>query len=487
MELFSKAPKIVKKQEDLTAGIGLVQVPKPKETDEEDDFRDVSLTTPDPSDEALYRPFWELDQKLVDLADPHKKDILPHDVLLPGTTTLAGMPVRIAHTMSNRARNVITHNQHHEVTRISDIGKTGAGKTTLDWYFIHQIHTIAEKEYGIHYAVIWATKKELRSFGEWIKTLPYGVNLIIVFEDISFETEKMGKKAKLDLKQIMTEIRHYLGDIKLIVFYNYHYTRGLDKQMRDSDLYLITSFSKEENQNMRALFGYWEGPKFANFKKCLKTGTTKGYFIVPCPPPMHNKFYQYRWKQLRICMVDDFGDLGFGLYLDPGQHDPGKYGCNLCVPPDKRIGKEVPAPVWYKTGCDAFGKPKFDSVLRNVLYFMGAKLCYNGTNYDALKWIKKHIKEDRVSLDDLANIVVKEKTQGKTFKQMPKARDEAITRKMEKEMLKEQASKPENVEIVEDAFSQFTMNYGEQGTETPEQTEQTNTDETENDENATPE
>lgn len=411
-----------------------------------------------------YEPFKEQNKKFTRLPkDLETKNIIePHQKLPENCTRLAGIPIAQKHSLTHRARNILTHNHSNEVTRVSVIGKTGSNKSTLVWFLIHLLHTMAEAEFGVHYGVVWAGKEQLRNMREWIKTLPYGVNLIICFDDISFETEKMGKKAKLDLKQLMTEIRHELGDVHLITFYNYHYTKGMDKQMRDTDVVILTSYSHEEDANVRQLLGWWNSAKFGTFQKALRTALTKGYWITPVPAPNSDKVFLYYWKNpLTFCLIDDFGDVGFGMFVNPADHPVGEYGCNLCCPPDKAIGSKLPAQDFLDGGVKAFG-PEFLGVCRDLMYFIGARDCYNGNNYDILKYIKKHLKIDRVDLDDLADILVRTKKRGNTFKQLPKEKEKAIAKQIRKDSEIKQAKKINENDIFGE-FQAFTNMVEKEG------------------------
>ena len=114
----------------------------------------------------------------------------------PKTTTYLGVPILQEHSIRVFARKVLMYMQFHQFVTMSNVGKSGAGKSTFTGDFIHELHTIAKIEFGIIFRIAWVGKKEIVNFDKWLQVQPH-VNTIFIFEDISYALDRAKKDQKL--------------------------------------------------------------------------------------------------------------------------------------------------------------------------------------------------------------------------------------------------------------------------------------------------
>lgn len=314
----------------------------------------------------------------------------------PRTTTYLGYPIRQEHSIKVRARNVIRHNIYNEVTRISCVGKSGSGKTTVDTNFIHEIHTIGEEEFGINYAVRWVGKEELLNFPKFVKTLA-PVDQIIVFEDISYATEMLKKIERVELKEALTTLRHQLGEIHIIFFFNFHYTKALDKMLRDADFKIFTSISDEEKPNMLQLLGYDNTKMISRFEYRHRGMLQNGWWTVKVANDGSKKFLYRTNKPFRIALYSDLGELHFLLYASVKSDR--RVACNLCS--SEPIGREVLFKFLWDELVRKFG-PWAGPIARNWLFMKGFPIAQNRIMYSGFAFLNDFTKRNYVNLEDFA-------------------------------------------------------------------------------------
>ncbi len=331
----------------------------------------------------------------------------------PATTTYLGVPILQEHSIRVLARKILMYVQFKQFCAISSVGKSGAGKTTFSGNLVHELHTLAELEFDVPFAVRWVGKKELLDFDKWLASLPH-VNQILVFEDISYAMEMAKKKDKLKIKEAFTHIRHELGDVRVICIFHYHYSRAFDKMMRDSYYSVYTSMSKEEKGNLIHMHG---GDKdtvemFNKFMYRLQGMDELGYFTVPLDEKNKDKKYVY-WTQnpFQIALTDQHGAFHFTMYGSPKTSD--KVSCALCSPYPN--AKRLKGKALMQVGCEAFGDSEFKKVARYWCYMRGGRNCLTKKERYAWHWLDDFCAQNYVDIDDFVTYVGGEMLiQGKT-------------------------------------------------------------------------
>lgn len=196
-----------------------------------------------------------------------------------------------------------------DVTKVGLVGEEDSGKSAMAESIAHTIHKESKYE--------WVVKKfyeeELMDFRNTLATLT-PANHILIFDDVSFLDARHNRKAILQVKEAVTKIRHLEGgmNVKIVLIYNYHYTKGLDKYLRQAHFRFFTTIGSEEEDNMEDIVGLRNIGLVKYFPNALQQGVMKGYF--PSPKQMKNKkhfFYKYRdpfipvlfWNNITLRMI----------------------------------------------------------------------------------------------------------------------------------------------------------------------------------------
>ena len=142
-----------------------------------------------------------------------------------------------------------------DVVKIGIVGSMGTGKSTLAQAVAHAIHVEMKAKYGAPFAVRTLGKDDLLKLDSTLRALPTA-NYILIFDDVSFLSEAYGAKSMAKIKNTLTTIRHREGrDVKFVIIYNYHYGRGMDKFLRQTDFKFFTTIGDEEDSYMSEAFG----------------------------------------------------------------------------------------------------------------------------------------------------------------------------------------------------------------------------------------
>ena len=170
-----------------------------------------------------------------------------------------------SHTLGTKLQDVIEDQLGNEVTTISIRGREGTGKTTLARDIAHILHErLAAIRYdpAKHddyvkkhikriqdgYIVRLLQAEDLLNFRETLEAMPPR-NRILIFDDLSYVDKLKNMKAEA------TKVRHIVGkDVKVILIYLFHYSRALDKFLRDTLCIYQTSISGEEVENLKDAF-----------------------------------------------------------------------------------------------------------------------------------------------------------------------------------------------------------------------------------------
>ena len=195
------------------------------------------------------------------------------DILIEDTTTWLGTKIARKHSFLKTIKEIVNHQLQNEVTSIGLQGREGTGKSTLAKILAHEIHTEMSKKTTSKdipqetrekirkgYSVHFLNDNDLIHFQDTIDSMPNS-NRIIVFDDVSFLTGKASKKELDHLKNAFTTIRHQTNgeDVKTVIIFCYHYSRGLDIYLRDTVVRYFTSIRAEEstdNSKFNRRFGY---------------------------------------------------------------------------------------------------------------------------------------------------------------------------------------------------------------------------------------
>ena len=215
-----------------------------------------------------------------------------------------------------------------DVISIGLVGSTGTGKSTLAETIAHLIHTISHEDKWINWQYRVLDQEDFLDFENTVRKLPVA-NYILYFHDLSFlgDSKKMNK-----VKQISTQIRHLKEgvDVQMVFIYDYHYTKALDKFLRQTDFKFFTSIGESEGENVQDMIGYKNKRVIAQFRKQHHHSISTGkYTYILAKAGTFS--YEYRkpfaiglfWNQERVRHV---------IYPKRTWLDP---VCMFCNPDDK--------------------------------------------------------------------------------------------------------------------------------------------------------
>ena len=160
------------------------------------------------------------------------------------------------------------------MVKVGLIGEPHTGKGTMAETLAHMIHTLSVERGYVPWAFRRFGKEEFYNLSDTIKDLP-PANYILHFYDLSF----LEQNKKLNMvKQAVAEIRHLREDIdiKVILIYDYHYTKGLDKYLRQSHFKYFLWLGSSEKENMAEIVGKKDMGKVMQFTRlCVEQGAKK--------------------------------------------------------------------------------------------------------------------------------------------------------------------------------------------------------------------
>jgi len=350
----------------------------------------------------------------------------------PMTTTYHGFPLLQEHSPRVMARKILMHNQFKQFTAVSSVGKSGAGKSTSSLILVHEMHTLAEQEFQVYYTIRWVGKKELIEFDKFIKSLAH-VNTILIFEDISYALDMIKKTLKFKIKEAFTEIRHAMGEVNVICIFHYHYTRALDKMMRDSYYTIYTSLGHEEKGNLLHIHGSDRilQEMLFQFQVRSRTQDEKGWFAIPIDRLNENRKYIY-WTQnpFQIALTNQHDNWHFLLYPSPksmkGVH------CKHCTPkPEKWIPEEtLTAKYMIERMQKHFGKGRANLILRWHCFMIGGASCLNKYDRKVWNWLNAFSKDYQLDYEKIIPLVGGEIVAGKynNFRGLDKKNADTISK-----------------------------------------------------------
>lgn len=241
-------------------------------------------------------------------------------------------PIIIRETVRYLAKHILTHNKISNFTQVTLIGHSGSGKSTCTSCLTHALHTTAEKLFGKTYAVNWFRKSDIESLDKIIASFEKGINRIIIFEDASFAFEDMDQSEVNAIMQKLTYIRHTL-QANIILIIQMHYSKALERFLRDGAFKIVTSISDEEVDNYLRLFGYRTKFMLNQFARKYYSMNVDGFYYANAGM---TKIYKYWTKEpFKVAMISELGQKHFMHYFKPPP-------CPYCEPNfDKGVAKQV--------------------------------------------------------------------------------------------------------------------------------------------------
>lgn len=333
----------------------------------------------------------------------------------PVFTKWKGQQMIRYHSMRATIKEILRMNQVRDVVKIGIIGEPDTGKTSQGETVAHLVHKIAEEENrkipGLYpkYAFRSFGKEEFLDIENTLARLE-PMNYVMQFKDLSFLTDKR----RLDkVKQAITEIRHLKADVKIILVYDYHYTLGLDKYLRQSDVKYLTSLGSSELENTQKMFGTKYTGLILDFMKKDVEQKSKHTATFRFPGKKH---FAYKYKNPFIVMLF-WNGATLRYVVSPTREWIDKI-CPTCqIGKNFKIRSEIPIGQFCEESEKKFGQFNFKQAIKLKLFENGLNV-YKKDVTRANQYLSKALEIKQISLEDLATHYNLELTRTKLRKKL---------------------------------------------------------------------
>lgn len=295
------------------------------------------------------------------------------------------------HSIKATIKEILQVSKVLDVVKVGIVGEPATGKTTLAKTLAHLIHKTSE----VPFAVRVFGEDEFLNLQKTLDDLA-PANYVLIFDDLSFLTGKATKRQIEEVKNVVTKIRHLREDVKIILIYDYHYTLGLDKYLRQANFRYFTSVGSSEGENMLKIVGVKYARKIQEFQKMFVQMTTKHkatFRIGPKEP------FTYNYKNPFVpCLFFNNYKLRYTVFPLRTWIEP---ICSICTEGDKDMHSTVPI-LQFIQECEAkLGKGSFLAAIRIKLFTNGVNV-YSHTISRAMKYLDKALEKKLISMEELA-------------------------------------------------------------------------------------
>jgi len=304
------------------------------------------------------------------------------------------------HSLQSSVKEIVRMVQSLDVVKINIVGNPGTGKTTFALALSHLIHKLSEKDYKVPFAVKLLTKNELLDFENTINSLE-PVNWILIFDDVSF-IQAIASTHKIEtIKQKFTEIRHLQeADVKFITIFNFHYTLGLNKYLRQSNFAYYTSVGSSEMDNMLKIVGTQYTKLLLRFQKYCNSGLIKGKFSVNLGSK--DKWFTYKYRDPFIPLLFHNTEK-LRMIVSPKREWIDKF-CMTCHKfKDAKMKDGIDVKDFAKSMDYKFGDRTARSAVKVKLFQNGMNV-YPKRVKRAMKYLDEHMSSKIINLEELAQV-----------------------------------------------------------------------------------
>lgn len=300
------------------------------------------------------------------------------------------------HSLRATVKEILAGLQVLDVIKVGVIGEPSTGKSSLEDTLAHLIHKMSP----IPFAVRSLGENEFMDIEKYLASLP-PANYVLKFRDLSFLKGKYGSKKIEELKASITKIRHLPGgkDVKIVLIYDYHYTMGLDKYLRQANFRYFTSVGSSEKENMIDIVGkHFEGlvNDFSNtYVEMTTTETHKATFKIS-----KNRFFAYSYKNPFVPVLF-WNNASLRVVVFPLRTwiDP---VCSICSTGDNpELQSEFDLQKFKDERNMKFGERTYLSALKTILFAHGITT-YSGPVTQAIRDINRTLETKVTNLEELA-------------------------------------------------------------------------------------
>lgn len=311
---------------------------------------------------------------------------------LPKVIKWKGINMVRNHSFLAAINEIVTWAEEIDVTRVGIVGDMHSGKSTMAEAIGCAIHHKSK----VPWAVRVFGEKQLMNFEETLKTLQ-PANYILRFDDVSFLDAKNNKKQINLVKEAITKIRHLEGgqDVKIILIYNYHYTMGLDKYLRQADFRFFTTVGSSERENMEKIVGSKRMKVVDRFAEMRQRGVVKKHFGMRIGP---KEIFSYKWRDPFIPVLFYNNDT-LRLIISPKREFMHPI-CPVCTM-GQSLSNEVDIKQFLIEYEQKFSPSTCKAVVKQKLKEQGIDT-YSPTYVQARRYFERALEQKQLSLENVA-------------------------------------------------------------------------------------
>uniref|UniRef100_A0AAT9JAR2 ORF76 n=1 Tax=Nitrosopumilaceae spindle-shaped virus TaxID=3065433 RepID=A0AAT9JAR2_9VIRU len=298
------------------------------------------------------------------------------------------------HSLRAAITEILNTTKSLDVVKVGIVGEPSTGKTSLAKTCAHLIHKMSESLGCVPFAYREFGEEEFYDMKGTLEALD-PANYILYFHDLSFLANK---KAIEEVKNAVTKIRHLKnGDYKIILIYDYHYTLGLDKYLRQANFRFFTSIGSSEKENMINIVGTRYTSKIEDFEKkyvemtskqkCTFAFAAKGFFI-----------YNYK-NPFVVCLFFNNSSLRYVIF--PVREWIDKI-CSICSLANKKLYfSEIPVDQFINETNKKFTEYVVRATCKLIMMENGINV-YSKPIVTCKKYLYKALDKKEISLEDIA-------------------------------------------------------------------------------------
>lgn len=307
----------------------------------------------------------------------------------PTVTKWKNEPMIRVHSIRATVKEILQVSKALDVVKVGIVGEPSTGKTTLAKLIAHLVHKMSD----IPWAVRVFGEEEFLNMQRTLESLD-PANYILIFDDLSFLTDR--KKIE-EVKQAITKIRHLREDVRIILIYDYHYTLGLDKYLRQANFRYFTGVGSSEDDNLLKIVGTKYQGRIKDFQEKFVEMTTKFKCSFRIGP---QKWFTYNYKNpFVVALFFNNARLRYVVFPTREWIDP---ICSICSSASgKLIHSEIPIPQFKEESAKKFGPQVFEAAVKLKLFANGMNV-YASSVVSAQKYLERALEKKLISLEELA-------------------------------------------------------------------------------------
>jgi len=311
----------------------------------------------------------------------------------PTITRWKGESMIRIHSIRAAVKQIVKASTNKDVIKIGIIGEPDTGKSTQSDLLAHLFHTMSD----IPFAVRSFDREALINIKKTLASLT-PANYFLKFGDVSWLKSTAGAAKMEELEHALTEIRHLPGgkNVKIVLCYDYHYTKALPPYIRQSDFKFFTGIGSSEKGNMEEMAGKKYLGMMSRFKNtCVEMLQTDKFTFK-----LGNKgYFTYTFRKPFIPMLF-WDERSMRYVVSPTRQFIDKL-CSTCDMADGPYESEIPIAQFIEESEKKFQAKRFQTAVKLTLFENGIDV-YDPHIGAAKKYIHLACGKKKISLEQIA-------------------------------------------------------------------------------------